>query len=58
MTYITTTEFNTLAADVFNARLARENLVTKTDFDSTVSSLNNKIAANKKKKKKNLWTMR
>ena len=25
---------NILAASVFNARLARENLVTKTDFDT------------------------
>ena len=32
--YITTPEFNTLAADVFNARLARANFVTKTDFDA------------------------
>ena len=30
--YITTPEFNTLAADVFNARLAEANLITKTDF--------------------------
>ena len=35
--YITTPEFNTLAADVFNARLARANLVAKTNFDNTVS---------------------
>ena len=28
--YITTPEFNTLAADVFNARLAKANLITKT----------------------------
>ena len=47
--YIATPEFNTLAADVFNARLARANLVAKTNFDNTVSSLNNKIAANKTK---------
>ena len=47
--YITTPEFNTLAEHVFNARLARTNLVAKTDFDNTVSSLNNKIAANKTK---------
>ena len=47
--YITTPEFNTLAADVFNARLKRENLVTKTDFDNSVSSINNKISANKTK---------
>ena len=32
--YITTPEFNTLAADVFNATLAQANLVTKTDFDA------------------------
>ena len=32
--YITTPEFNTLAADVFNARLAQPNLITKTDFDA------------------------
>ena len=30
--YITTPEFNTLAADVFNVRLAEANLITKTDF--------------------------
>ena len=37
--YITTTEFNTLAADVFDARLLQANLVTKTICDATVSSL-------------------
>ena len=47
--YITTPEFNTLAAGVFNARLAQTNLVAKTDFDNTVSGLNNKIAENKTK---------
>ena len=45
--YITTPEFNKLAANVFNARLARENLVTKTDFDSKLSNLNRKITKNK-----------
>ena len=44
--YITTSEFNTYA-DVFNARLVRANLVTKTDFDNTISSLGSKIAENK-----------
>ena len=44
--YITTLEFNTLAADVFNARLAQANLITKTDFDATFSSVNRKITAN------------
>ena len=34
--YIDTQEFNKLAADVFNARLAQANLVTKTTFDNTV----------------------
>ena len=47
--YITALEFNTLAADVFNTRLAQANSVTKTDFDNNVSSLDNKIAANKTK---------
>ena len=58
--YITTPEFNTLAADVFNARLARANLMTKTIFDNTVSSLDIKIGTknqsneNKLKKLKTL----
>ena len=47
--YITTPEFNILAAYVFNARLARANLVAKRNFDNTVSSLNSKIAINKTK---------
>ena len=42
-------EFNTLAVDVFNARLARANLRTKTDFDAKLSSLNRKFTANKSK---------
>ena len=40
--YITTPEFDILAADVFNARLAQANLITKTDFDTKLSSLNRK----------------
>ena len=44
---ITTREFNTLAVDVFNARLAQANLIIKTDFDTTLSSLNRKITQNK-----------
>ena len=47
--YITTPEFNTLAADVFNARLAQANLITKTDFDAKMSRLNRKITSNKTK---------
>ena len=37
------TKFNILAADVFNTRLAQANLITKTDFDAKVSSVNRKI---------------
>ena len=47
--YITTPEFNTLAANVFNARLAEANLVTNTDFDAKLSSLNRKTTSNKTK---------
>ena len=47
--YVATSEFNTLAADVFNAILAQANLITKTDFDAKLSSLNKKITANKTK---------
>ena len=47
--HITTPDFNTLAADVFNARLAQENLITKTDFDAKLSNLNKKINSNKSK---------
>ena len=41
--YIDTWEFNKLAIDAFNARLAQANLITKTDFDAKLSSLNKKI---------------
>ena len=37
--FIATPELNTLAADVINARLKQANLVVKTNFDNTVSSL-------------------
>ena len=49
--YITTPDFNTLAANIFNGRLSQANLVTKTIFDNTVSGLDSKIALNKTKKK-------
>ena len=45
--YITTSEINTLAADVFNARFAQANLITKTDFDVKLSRINRKITENK-----------
>ena len=47
--YITIPEFNTMIASVFNPRLAQANLITKTDFDSKLSSLNRKITSNKTK---------
>ena len=47
--YNTPPEFNTFAVDIFNARLAQANLIAKTDFDATLSSLNRKISANKSK---------
>ena len=62
--YITTPEFNTSAANIFNARLAQANLIRKTDFDAKLSSLNRKITTNKTKyllvrkwieKVKNIW---
>ena len=48
--YITTLQFNTLAANVFNTRLVQANLITKTDFNIKLSSLNRQITANKSKK--------
>ena len=45
--YIDTSEFNNLAADVFNARLAQAKLITKTEFYSKLSSLNRKIQIKK-----------
>ena len=47
--YVATSEFITLAATFFNARLAQANLITKTDFDAKLSSLNRNITANKTK---------
>ena len=47
--YITTTEFNKLATDTFNARLVQANLIKKTDFDHKLSDLNIEIVSNKRK---------
>ena len=38
-----------MAANVSNARLAQATLITKTDFDAKLSSLDRKITANKSK---------
>ena len=35
-------KFNKFTAEIFDARLARANLVTKTDFDNKLISLNKK----------------
>ena len=45
--YITTPEFNTLAASFFNVRSAQANLITKTDFHAKLSILNKKMTSNK-----------
>ena len=47
--YIDNLDFNKLAVDIFNARIAQANLITKTDFDAKLSSLNKKITQNKTK---------
>ena len=47
--YITTPEFNNLAAGVFTARLAQADLVTKTDFDTKLQTINKNITSNKTK---------
>ena len=38
--YITTAEFNTLASDICNTRWGQVNLITQTDFDAKLLSLN------------------
>ena len=38
-----------MPVDVFNERLAQANLVTKTDFDAKLLSLNRKMPSNKAK---------
>ena len=48
--YITSPEFNALAADVFNAILEQANLIAKTDFGAKFWSLNRKVTTNKSKK--------
>ena len=47
--YIATPEFNTLAARVFNARLAQANLITKTDFDTELKKISDRVPSNKSK---------
>ena len=47
--HITTSEFNKLTTENFKARLTLVNLVTKTDFDAKLISLNKKINSDKTK---------
>ena len=48
--YITTSEFNTMAADVFKARLAAQtNLIRKPDFDSKLKGISDRVTRNKTK---------
>ena len=47
--YITTPEFNNLAAGAFTVRLAQANLVTGTEFDTKLKYFNQKINSNKTK---------
>ena len=48
--YITTPEFNNLAADVFNARLAAQtDLIRKPDFDFKLKGISDRVTKNKNK---------
>ena len=47
--YITTPEFNILAVRIFNARLAQASLITKTNFDTRLKSLSERITSYKTK---------
>ena len=47
--YITTPEYDKLAAENFTARIKQTNLLTKTDFDKNLTSFNRKITSNKTK---------
>ena len=47
--YITTPEFNTLSARVFDARIRLANLVTKTDFGTKLKKVSDRVTSNKTK---------
>ena len=47
--YISTSEFNTLAADVLNARLKQANLTTKRDLDTELKKISDRVTSNKSK---------
>ena len=46
---INTPQFNNFTADIFAARLAQANLITKTDFDIKLTTFNKKNNSNKTK---------
>ena len=47
--YIIVSEFNNLAAGIFNVGLAQANFLTKTDYNAKLTSFNKKITSNKTK---------
>ena len=47
--YVNIPKFNKLVPDVFNAKLAQINLVTKTYFNNRMTSINRKTVLNKTK---------
>ena len=48
--YITTAEYNTLAADVFNERLAAQiDLIRKPEFDFKLKDISGRVTKNKTK---------
>ena len=47
--YISTPEFNNLAAGVFDEKLTRANLVTKTDFNIKLKKISHRVTLNKTK---------
>ena len=47
--YAFTPEFNILAARVFNAGLALSNLITKTDFDTELKIISDRVTSNQSK---------
>ena len=48
--YITTPEFNTMAASTFNARLvAQTDLIRKPEFDAKLKSISDRVTSNKSK---------
>ena len=49
--YFTTLEFNTMAADVFNARLAAQtDLIRKPEFDFKLKGISDRVTRNKTKR--------